>query len=289
MTSNKFRALLRLLMLRLSRTDWIFTIANMTLGWFIDDLRLSRLRQPEKVIMEDREAFRFFTLKLRSLLVQSGPFAGMQYPTARAAGSAMLPKLLGTYEDELHSILEEVVKQNYERVFDIGAAEGYYAVGLAMRMPNSQVFAFDTNTYAIDLCRSMARRNGVEGQIFLGLKCTSQILRDLVDGKRCLIFSDCEGFELDLFDETCVRSLWNSDVIIETHDFLIANACSTLLQRFSSSHHATIVRSTPAESKSGSSACAILSDTTESLKKRLLCEGRPCIMTWLFLRSRATV
>jgi len=66
--------------------------------------------------------------------VASGPFRGMRY-VARAYHSAYHAKLLGTYEMELHGIVEELCRETPGIIVDVGAAEGYYAVGLAMRLP----------------------------------------------------------------------------------------------------------------------------------------------------------
>ena len=67
--------------------------------------------------------------------VQTGPFTGMHY-IEEARSSALLPKLLGTYEDEspiptLEAFLAAAVPHRDRH----GCAEGYYAVGLARRMP----------------------------------------------------------------------------------------------------------------------------------------------------------
>src|SRR5262245_41340678 len=74
-----------------------------------------------------------------NLSVQRGPFAGMVYPDHAAVGSTLYPKLLGSYERELHQTVDDIVRLGYDTVVDIGAAEGYYAVGLAMKMPGTQV------------------------------------------------------------------------------------------------------------------------------------------------------
>src|SRR6478672_6897407 len=67
------------------------------------------------------------------LVVQHGPFKGMKYPGVNSVGSALIPKLLGSYERELHPLIDSICAGQYDQVVDIGCAEGYYAVGLAMR------------------------------------------------------------------------------------------------------------------------------------------------------------
>ena len=66
--------------------------------------------------------------------VASGPFAGMRHGDI-AVGSVLTVKLLGTYEKELWPIIDQIIATAYPLIIDIGAAEGYYAVGLAMRIP----------------------------------------------------------------------------------------------------------------------------------------------------------
>lgn len=62
--------------------------------------------------------------------ILAGPFRGMKY-IENSHGSAYLPKILGSYEKELHKFIPRIVEEEYELILDIGAAEGYYAVGLS--------------------------------------------------------------------------------------------------------------------------------------------------------------
>src|SRR5438105_426555 len=76
---------------------------------------------------------------LRELTVLDGPFRGLRYPSASSLHSGLLPKLLGTYEAELHGPIEHLLKsRTYGAVVDVGAAEGYYAVGFALRCPEAR-------------------------------------------------------------------------------------------------------------------------------------------------------
>jgi methylase of polypeptide subunit release factors len=86
-------------------------------------------------------------------------------------GSALLPKLPGSYESEVHAALEMLLKQDYSTIVDIGCAEGYYAVGLALRLPNARICALDTDSRARDSCAEMARLNCVDGRIQIGSFC----------------------------------------------------------------------------------------------------------------------
>jgi hypothetical protein len=86
-----------------------------------------------------------------SLKVLNGPFAGMQYPHFVSHGSAIWPKLLGTYESELTNAILAKKNIDYSSIVGIGCAEGYYAVGLG-KMFQTKVYAFDTNKKALRDC-----------------------------------------------------------------------------------------------------------------------------------------
>src|ERR1035438_908140 len=88
--------------------------------------------------------------------VRSGPFAGMRWGN-RAVGSMVVPKLVGTYEKELASIIEHLPV--FDLVIDIGAAEGWYAVGLLYRKAARKVVAFEQTENGQNGCRDNAKRN----------------------------------------------------------------------------------------------------------------------------------
>src|SRR5271165_2199287 len=78
-------------------------------------------------------------------IVQRGPFAGTAILQEKSWGNAgdLAAKLLGFYEEELHDAVEEAIAGNPDLVLNVGCAEGFYAVGLARRLPESRVIAFD--------------------------------------------------------------------------------------------------------------------------------------------------
>lgn len=175
------------------------------------------------------------------LNVLRGPFRGMRYPQSSLASRDGIPILFATYELELHPIIEEVASKRYDRIIDIGCAEGYYAVGLAIRT-NAPVFAFDCEPRERSYLRQMARLNGVADRIHTRSWCDPRILQRLTCGRRCLVISDCEGYELKLFQGTVLSALKNCDLIIEIHEAVPGtHARSIMLGRFSSSHNAKVI------------------------------------------------
>ena len=174
--------------------------------------------------------------------VQTGPFKNMQYVTS-AIGSELCPKLLGSYEAELHGALTTLLKKQYDRVINIGCAEGYYAIGLALRQPRAFVVAFDFNPMARQLCEQMAALNHVSDRLLLGSECSHDDLRRAIGG-RTLIFCDCEGYEFELLRPDLVPQLAKVDMLIELHDFIDDRISPALMSRFSATHDITLIDST---------------------------------------------
>src|SRR5262249_8007661 len=126
--------------------------------------------EPRRVVQEAiRDIF-------PTLTVRYGPFAGMRYPEAASVGSTLFPKLIGSYEREIRDVLEIIARTDYSEIVDIGCAEGYYAVGLAMTVPGARVLAFDTDEKAVRLCRRMAEINGVSDRVVVGTFCDAETL-----------------------------------------------------------------------------------------------------------------
>jgi 2-polyprenyl-3-methyl-5-hydroxy-6-metoxy-1,4-benzoquinol methylase len=99
-------------------------------------------------------------LKQQGTVVMQGPLAGMDFLPQSAEG-CHIAKLLGCYEQPLQPFIEEAIASAYPTILNIGCAEGYYAVGMARRMPNTQVLAFDLNPKAQEVCTTLAQKNGV--------------------------------------------------------------------------------------------------------------------------------
>jgi hypothetical protein len=148
-------------------------------------------------------------------VVQSGPFSGLTYPPEAAISRWSAPKLLGTYEMELHPVLSTISTRKYDCAIDIGSAEGYYAVGLA-RMLRIPVFAYDPAPEERAYSARMAECNDVAGLVHLADLFTVETMRRFA-GQRALVVCDCEGFEERLFQPETVELTRNWDIIIELH------------------------------------------------------------------------
>jgi hypothetical protein len=223
---------------------------------------------------------------LTDLVVQNGPFAGMRYARALPAGSIFYPKLLGSYEAELHAIFDRIIRTKYTAVVDVGCADGYYAVGLAMRMPDVIVYAYDIDPSVREICAVNAKLNGVSDRMRIAPYCDAEELRRLDLGDHAFILCDCEGFEIELFPPDIVDHLANHDLLIEVHDFIDITIRDTMRERFSATHNATVVDSVDDYLKSDVFDFPQLTGKSRALKKEVMSERRPGIMQWLILHSK---
>ena len=215
-------------------------------------------------------------------VVYSGPFRGMKY-LSQAFCSALLPKVLGTYELELHPVIEAACELNVDRIIDIGAAEGYYAVGFATRCPGRQVIAFELDVQARNLAEELIRMNGVSGTVTLMGKCEAHDLAALTLQGTSLVVSDCEGYESELLNMDRVPGLMRSYILVETHDFIVAGVTDLLLDRFAATHD--IVRITQLNRRREDFPISdwYIRRMQELDLQGAMSEGRPVTMDWLWM------
>ena len=166
--------------------------------------------------------------------IWGGPFAGMEYVNVASEG-ALIPRLLGTYESELHPHLAAIAADGVDCVIDVGCAEGYYAVGLARTMPNVTVYAHDIDEQARTLCSALAARNGVSDRVIVGGEFRPQDFQAFA-GRRVLVLVDTEGAEVDILRPDLGPALAGMTIIVETHDLYRKDALATVRERFEATH-----------------------------------------------------
>lgn len=214
-------------------------------------------------------------------VVLSGPFRGMRYGDDVVC-SAYVAKLVGSYEQELHEDLEQLLRSGYRTVVDVGAAEGYYAVGFARRLPEAHIHAFDTDADAQRYCARLARLNDVSERVQVSGMCDHTALQPLI-GPHTLVICDCEGFEADLLDPARLPELCQTDILVELHEFLRPGVTDEILRRFKESHTAKLIDTTERDPDS----YPALAELSREDRYWAVREGRPAAMQWAVLSATA--
>ncbi len=221
-------------------------------------------------------------------IVQSGPFSGMEILADYSWGDGnRLPKLLGSYECELHGWILQILARRYDTILDIGCAEGYYAVGLARSSPpTTRVLGLDINAAARRICAQTAERNGVSERVSLGGVCSIESLTGILSqGGRSFAFFDCEGAELELLRPDLIPALRNTDMLVECHDHLDRGLTDTLYRRLSPTHLIQRVD----EGSRDLDQFPFLKSLSGIERSLAVCEFRPEMMHWLLCTSKNLV
>ena len=221
-------------------------------------------------------------------IVKSGFFYGMKYCSFNSSGSSIFPKLLGSYEVELYSTFLKLQRHKYKYILDVGCAEGYYAVGLALRFPDAKIYGFDINKEALSRCKELAQFNNVEDRVLLSETCTSSTLESFAFSGRSLIICDCEGYEKELFTRANIYRLKATDLVIELHPFAVKDVRKYLAGLFSTTHDISFISSMDNNRKIFDFNF-LLNGLNQLEQLKSVEEGRPFTMEWLIAESKCNV
>jgi hypothetical protein len=179
--------------------------------------------------------------ELTDYRVQDGPFRGMiLYP--ELFGQHMSPKLLGTYEDELHSFFYRAKQINVDCVVNVGSAEGYYSVGASLLWKNAVVHSFDLVKKSRLVTAKHGRINGVSKRLKIGGRAEPATLESIIKGADApLVISDCEGFEVQLLDPALAPSLSNAIIVCEMHPEEVPEVAEVFRSRFDMTHDLSVI------------------------------------------------
>jgi hypothetical protein len=210
--------------------------------------------------------------------VARGPFKGMTICEQSSwYGGSILQKLLGVYEQDLHQAIEKIIAFRPARIVNIGCAEGYYAVGLALRCSGVPILAIDSDRRAVDVCEAAAKANRVEAELLI--ECASELsasMRSIRRNERAAVIVDCEGCERD-FLSLDVSNMESSVLLIEAHEFIQPGIESALNAKFSDTHSIEIIL----QGSRNPNEIAELQNVSEDLRWLAMSEGRPSAMRWM--------
>jgi hypothetical protein len=179
-------------------------------------------------------------LQQQGTVVMQGSLQGLDFLPQSAEG-CHISKLLGCYEQPLQPYIEQAIQKQYVSILNIGCAEGYYAVGMAKRMPNTRVLAHDLNPKAQEVCAQLAHKNQVADRVTVGGLFTPADFAAYA-GKKVLLMCDIEGAERELLDPAASHALKGMEIIVESHECLIPGITQLLIDRFKATHDITLVQ-----------------------------------------------
>ena len=179
---------------------------------------------------------RFFERLRKSQTVVGGVFKGMRYH-GEAVCSVAAPKIMGTYESELAPFLQKWSAIPFRHTINVGAAEGYYAVGCAMLWPQAIVTAFESSEQGRTLLTRNVELNGLRSRVKIMRHCGPQQLDAATrNGEPTLVIMDVDGAEGNLLNPAEVPGLVNAYIIVEIHDFIDEQLGEIVSSQLKSTH-----------------------------------------------------
>ena len=164
--------------------------------------------------------------------VFAGPFAGI-----RLAPHPFLPHLLGTYERELHDVIESFCGQQWTRIVNVGGGNGFYIAGLGRRVPDAELVVFELTAEARAVITATLERNGLAARAtVLGAAVPSNLEAACAGPGSTLVVMDVEGAEMELIDSVLVPSLRGVTILVETHDVIRAGCRDAITSRLATTH-----------------------------------------------------
>jgi len=222
--------------------------------------------------------------KIFNSTIAYGPFRGMKLlKNPRWSIGDKASMMLCFYEKEVLDSLQRV-PASYRTFIDLGAADGYYAVGVLVNNMFDRSYAFEISEEGQNLIRQNAAENGVADRIVVGGIADKNFYNALSqDAQRsAVILVDIEGGEFDLLDRDVFSALKDAIFIVELHDWFFDDGAARLqkLKDAAQKTHAVSAFSTGSRDPSQIKELWPFHD----IDRWLLCsEGRKRLMTWLRL------
>lgn len=217
--------------------------------------------------------------------VLRGPFRGMKLPAKSEFFDCRFEKVFGTYEHELFEVLDTFPDRmpRGTDVFVVGAADGFYAVGIALTLPGSKIHAYERETGRREMLEKIARLNCTESRTIVMGECTPESLNETLPTALSLVICDVDGYESDLFDPELVPNLRLATLLVETHDCFVPGVSDCLKKRFSESHSIHEIHMAGPDFR----FLPVLVNLKMHEVESLVGSDRPMLQTWLFMIPRS--
>lgn len=195
-------------------------------------------------------------------------------------------QVLGLYEQEVCALLSYL--SGKRRVFlDLGAANGYYGVGLVSVKRFDRSVCFELDPAAADALSHNAIRLGIREKIDIfgaaGSDFVEKISSVAVDLSQAVALIDIEGAEFDILTNENLEKLRNTPLIIENHDFMRPEryeASRLFVDRARAFFHVAEVKGGPRDLRQ----IPMLADGWNDHDRWLLCsESRAKLGSWFVL------
>jgi hypothetical protein len=223
--------------------------------------------------------------QLLNATVAYGPFKGLKLVEGAwwGGGADRASMLLGLYELEIVQAIA-TLPPVYRTFIDIGAADGYYGLGVLVNQRFARSFCFEISEQGREAIARNAAENRLTDKVTIHGEATRDFHKILSQQElqRAVLLVDIEGGEFDIFDSDVFRALRQCVIFIEMHEWQYEDGANRRrkLMEDASLFFSVTEMTTTARDLSQFPELRAYSDTD----RWLMCsEGRPRLMTWLRL------
>jgi hypothetical protein len=238
------------------------------------------------LVLQHRLQLSLFVLQKCGWRVTHGPFKGLRFPhpTGGWSNADLGGMALGIYEKEVLDLIAST-PEAFDLFINLGAADGYYAVGTLTSGWAKEAICFESDLKAHRNILELAQLNKVEGQLKIFGEASSNFLDHIPSylNSKSLLLSDIEGGEFNIFSSHGIfEKLAKCTVIIEIHARHpeCLQKASSIIERSSATHSYMWLTT----SSRDLSSFRLLDDLDDTNRWLLCSEGRPYRMSWLALK-----
>jgi hypothetical protein len=238
-----------------------------------------------ETVAQRHERISLETYELCKGKVIYGPFKGLFLNAETWWGRSDLgAQCLGLYELE---ILDLISNSNPFDVFiDIGAADGYYAVGMLHSQMAKKVICFESSEAGRVAIKKTWKVNNNIGRLEIFAEANQLTIKNIANEftNKTLVLIDIEGNEFSLLNREIIALLKNCEMIIEIHNWVdnFELKYKNLLTTLNDFFHITLI--SPIERNTTN--LSELRSFTDDNRLLLTSERRPCLMRFLYLAPK---
>tara|TARA_Y100001968_G_scaffold66625_1_gene57476 strand:- start:240 stop:1073 length:834 start_codon:yes stop_codon:yes gene_type:complete len=222
--------------------------------------------------------------------VKYGPFKGLRLTQDTWWGQLDLgSQCLGLYEKEILEFIKNIEEGQFTNFIDIGAADGYYAVGILSTGKIQRSICFEKTDEGREAIRTNWKKNGSIGQLVVKGKANIKSIGTLTkyDLEKSLILIDIEGGEFDLLSNDILYKFRHSKILLEIHNWVtdFEKKYKKLLSSLDKFFFIKIIE----RMNRHVDKYAELRDFTDDNRLLLVSERRPCLMRFLELTPKSKI
>lgn len=220
-------------------------------------------------------------------VIKYGPFSGLRLSKNPWWGKSDLGSMcLGIYEEEILKFLFSDQLNDRKTLIDIGAADGYYAIGLLKSKRINKAICYEISNDGQETILSNWKLNEEPGEI----EINGDVFDDFInknkstDFSQCITIIDIEGAEFLFLSKQILEFIKNSYVLIEIHNWIpdFMNKYSSFLKDANEFFDIDILD----RSERNTFKFEELRSFTDDNRLLITSEARPCVMRFLILKPK---